>query len=144
MRTVWIATVTALVACTPAARAQDNEARAIVEKAIQAQGGLDNLTKANAGYRKIKGVYQSPFFPFAGESYSEPGNRVRFTLHGTGDDKAVLGMVIDGGDGWDSYYESIRPFDAKRKEQMARSSHVDKVCGLVALVRDKGYTLTLV
>jgi hypothetical protein len=54
MRTC-VLTLTAAVLLAPSARGQD-DARAIVEKAIKAHGGAENLDKYKAGRMKSKGV----------------------------------------------------------------------------------------
>src|SRR5207248_2712870 len=54
MRTSLLALCTAVL-LAPSARAQD-DAKAIIEKAIKAHGGADNLNKYKAAKGKIKGV----------------------------------------------------------------------------------------
>lgn len=54
MRTCLLA-LSAAVLLAPSARAQD-DAKAIIEKAVKAHGGADNLTKYKAGKGKVKGV----------------------------------------------------------------------------------------
>jgi hypothetical protein len=132
----------------PAATAQESDARAVIEKAIMAQGGLEKLTKAKAGYRKIKGVFhlendKQGDFKFTGESYSDAANRLKIIMRGTDDNPELHVMVVEDDKGWRSYNDRIIDFDDKEKVRLRRGSHADKVAGLVTLLRDKGYTLTL-
>ena len=116
---------------------------AVIEKSVQAQGGMGNLLRATAGYRKVKGVFHSDNFKFTGESYSDASNRVKITLRG-GDANfpEVRVMVIeDDGSGWASYDGAVFDFDAKLQKRMRKGSYADKVSGLVSLLRDKGYSL---
>jgi hypothetical protein len=142
MRGLSLALVTLLL-LSPSATAQENAARAVIDKAIQAQGGLDTLVKAEAGYRKLKGVFKTDNFHFTGESYSDDGNRLKITLRGTDSAGEVRMLVMVGTKGWSSFNGSIFEFDAKQQARMRRASHADKVAGLVALVREPGFNLTV-
>jgi hypothetical protein len=142
------AALAALLCCAPAqAQGQAQDARAIVDKAVQAQGGMDAVTKSDAGYRKLRGQFhrskEDPDgFVFTGETYGDTGHRLKVTLRGSNGQTYFL--ITNGDKGWDGFgFESVIPFDAKRRRQTTRSAHVDKVTGLVALVKDKDFTLTV-
>src|SRR5438067_7069694 len=79
------------------APAQDPEPRALIDKAIKAQGGLDKLDRKVASHRKSKGVFLTDGFSFTGEVFSEPGNRRRISLQGKVKDRpAARLLVLDG------------------------------------------------
>jgi hypothetical protein len=143
MRALMLAPL-ALVPLLPAvpAAAQENAARAIIDKAIRAQGGLDTLVKAGAGFRKLKGEFKSDNYRFLGESYSDDGNRLKITLRGTDSAGEVRSLVMVGSKGWSSFNGSVFEFDDKQQKRMRRASYADKVAGLTALVREQGFTLT--
>src|SRR5205823_4362500 len=81
MRKLLPALVAGLVLTpTEAARAQADEARAIVERAVKAMGGLDNLTRAKAAHCRSRGRYPVDGFAFTSESFSEP-DRIKLVTH---------------------------------------------------------------
>ncbi|MCI0460735.1 MAG: hypothetical protein L0Z62_27605 [Gemmataceae bacterium] len=126
------------------AHAQEAEARALIEKAVKAQGGLDKLDKSVAAYRKSKGAFLTDGFTFTGESYSEPGNRRRLVLQGK--TKEVPGtrvLVLVDDKGWISFDGVTYDLDKEFLARIHRSIYADRVCALVTLLRDKGYTLTV-
>src|SRR5207248_1110800 len=103
----------------------------------------ERVAKAYGAYRKVKGAFHVDPFQFTGECHSESASRLRITLRGDANDPRVVTMILNAGKGWNIYNGEILPFDAKIKTRMARSTYVDKVSGLVTLLRDKDYTLTL-
>jgi hypothetical protein len=129
----------------PAGRAhgQEADARALVEKALKAQGGLKKFQKGVASFRKYKGNFLSENFAFKGESYSEPGNRHRLVLRGTsrGVDSTRM-LVLNGEQGWISYDGAAFDLDAAMLDRLTKAIYADRVCGLITLVKDKGYTLS--
>ena len=145
MRALMLAPLTLLplLHAVPAA-AQENPARAVIDKAIRAQGGLDTLVKAGAGSRKLKGVFTSDHYHFVGESYSDDGNRLKITLRGTDYAGEVRSLVMVGSKGWSSFNGSVFEFDDKQQKRMRRASYADKVAGLTALVREQGFTLSAI
>jgi hypothetical protein len=138
-------TIAVLLLARPcAALAQDEGAKAIIQKALQAQGGIDKVTTPAGSYRKIKGVFYSDNFKFTGESWNQTGNRLKIVLHGADDNDPQLRIIVqNGASGWNGYNGFVWPFDEPMKKSLAKSAYVDKVTGLVSLLRDKGYTLTV-
>lgn len=134
----------AALSCLPGspsrAHAQAAEPRALIEKAIQAQGGADNLARVTASYRKVKGVFLNDPWTFTGDNYSD-NTRVKITLRG---DAELRVLAMDGDNGWMSFNGAVFPFDEKTRQRMVRSAYTDKVAGLTALVRDKTFTLSVV
>src|SRR4051794_34743989 len=126
------------------AHAQKPESpRALIDKAIKAQGGPEKLGRSVASHRKSKGVFLTDGFAFTGETFSEPGNRRRIALQGKIKDRpASRVLVLDGKKGWISYDGSTHDLDADFLDRLEKSIYADRVCGLVTLVRDKGYTLS--
>jgi hypothetical protein len=144
-RLLTIITVAVLLWARPTgASAQDGDAKAIIQKALQAQGGVDKLTSPDGSYRKIKGVFYSDNFKFTGESWNETGNRLKIVLRGADDNDPQLRILVqNGAAGWNGYNGFVWAFDEPMKKRMAKSAYADKVTGLVSLTRDKGYTLTI-
>ncbi|HYV35490.1 MAG TPA: hypothetical protein VE988_07290 [Gemmataceae bacterium] len=151
MRRLFCAALAALLPLLleRAAAAQGADPRTIIERAITAQGGLENLNRAKASVRKTKGIFPG-FFPsdpkdlkFTGESFSDAYDRSKAVLHGNEDNPVELSMAVLGNNGWDAFNGIVLDFDAKRKKQMAIAIHADKVASLISLLKDEGYTLTL-
>jgi hypothetical protein len=125
------------------ARAQDPDPRSLIDRAIKAQGGLEMLGRSVASHRKSKGAFLTDGFTFTGEVFSEPGNRRRIALQGTVKGQpATRVLVLDGKKGWITYDGTTIDLDADFVERLEKSIYADRVCGLVTLVKDKGYTLT--
>jgi hypothetical protein len=125
------------------AQAQAPEPRALIDKAIKAQGGLEKLGRSVASHRKSKGAFLTDGFTFTGEVFSEPGNRRRIALQGKIKDRpASRLLVLDGKKGWISYDGATFDLDADFLNRIEKSIYADRVCGLVTLVKDKGYTLS--
>jgi hypothetical protein len=127
---------------------QQPEARAIIEKAVQAQGGLDKVTRAGAGYRKCKGHFSSDSWHFTGDTYSDEGegdgNRLKIFLQGTDANAESRMLVMTGAKGWLAFNGVVSEFDDQMQTRMRRSAYADRVSGLVTLLRDKSFKLTLI
>jgi hypothetical protein len=84
--TMRLSSAVAVLLFAVAARGQDaDKARAVVERAVQAQGGAEALSLELASHRKSKGAFVGENFRFEGESFSEPGGKRRVTLRGVMD-----------------------------------------------------------
>jgi hypothetical protein len=132
-----------LTAFIPSAGA-GTDARAIVEKAIEAQGGKAKMGQAIASYIKIKGMFHSDRWRFQGESWADGSKRDKVILRGEGNDFRTQTMVVEDTRGWFSVNGQLIDFDQRTQRRMKTSGYADKVSNLVTLVRDDGYTLTLV
>src|SRR5262245_23380158 len=88
-----------------AARGQDaDKARAVIERAIKAQGGVEKLSLELAGHRKSKGRFVGENFTFDGDSYSEPGGKRCLILKGVMNDvPTTRQLVLVDKKGWISY-----------------------------------------
>jgi hypothetical protein len=132
-----------VILCGGRASAQEAEARALVEKAVKARGGLDKLRRDLASHRKTRGVFHRDGFTFTGESFSEPGNRLRIDLRGTLNNRpSTRVLVFDGSTGWRGFDGATYDLKGADRERLDKSIYADRVCGLVTLMKDKGYTLS--
>ena len=73
-----------------------DQPRAIVERAIEAQGGLDKLK--GASYSRIQGSFDDGGNPFQGEVHSQVGGKLRLNLNFKNEGERIL--VLVGGKGW--------------------------------------------
>jgi hypothetical protein len=51
-------------------------------------------------------------------------------------------LVLDGDKGWLNFDGATYDFDKERLDRVQKSIYTDRVCALVTLLKDKGYTLT--
>src|SRR5262245_27566474 len=108
--------------------------RALVEKGVRAQGGLDRFSGAT--FSRIEGSFNNDS-TFQGEVYSQPGGKLRLNLEFKNEGPRVL--VMDGGKGWLKYEGFTQEIDRGMQERLKVSSHVDRVCGLTALLKKKDF-----
>ncbi|MBM4073523.1 MAG: hypothetical protein FJ271_32065 [Planctomycetes bacterium] len=111
-------------------------ARGLVEKAVRAQGGLDKLTGAT--FSHIEGNFDKNS-RFQGEVFSQPGGKLRLNLDFKNEGPRTL--VMDGSKGWLKFQGFVQEIDRGMQERLRVSTHVDRVCGLTALLKNKGYML---
>jgi hypothetical protein len=126
------------------ARCED-EVRAILKRAIAAQGGADKLSEDLALVSKVKGTINAlgNTFPFTVEMYHQPGGRSRFTLSGqVVGANLSLTQVLDGVKGWRSEDGKVQDLSADEVADLKRTAYIDHVIGLVALLDGKDFTLT--
>jgi hypothetical protein len=103
------------------------------------------IDRSIASYRKTKGVFHTEGYNFTGESWSEPGGKRRLFLTGMMNNAPNTRLlVLDGaGKGWRSDDGFTYELDSNYIARIENSAYADKVCGLTTLLKDKGYTLTL-
>jgi hypothetical protein len=104
-----------------AARGEDNDANAILDKAIKALGGEAKLRKAEAIAWKAKGksIRDGTEYPFTNESIAQGLNRFRLEFEDEIDGNRIKGVTVVNGDkGWRKYGE-----DAQRLEGNPLGNH---------------------
>src|SRR5205809_959878 len=121
--------------------AQDKDAqetRALIEKAVKAQGGLETLSREIAVVRKSKGKFYNDDFEFTGESYSDLKDRRKIVLRGMDDNGPSTRMLVMESDakGWISFDGVSVELDAKFLERINKSVYCDRVAGLVTLLKN--------
>ena len=124
--------------------------KAVVEKAIKARGGSDNLAKYKADVLKIKGaVHVSGLdIDFTGEISFQQPDKSRAVIEGT-----VMGTnfkstrVVNGDKGWiDDLLGATQSMRDMSKEELAeeRESQNANSIARLAVLTDKAYTLSTV
>ena len=123
--------------------ARQAEARALVEKAVQAQWGMDKLLLTNVSLARVHGNFGGKNTAFEGDVYSQTGGKLRVNLlFKEGHNPGVRLLVLDGPKGWLQFNGVTEDLDQDTMARMKKSSHVDRVSGLTALMRDKEYQLS--
>lgn len=148
MNRLLIPALSALLLVTPATRAADDDAKAVIAKAIKAHGGEDVLVKLKAGTSTNKGKID---FPGVGEvdftqqvmymlpdklkeevEISVNGQNVKIVTVANGDTVSIeaAGNKVDVTD--------------DMKAQLKGMQYMMKVSRLVSLVKEKDYELSLI
>jgi hypothetical protein len=139
-----LGSVSLLAFLIPVRADEDAQLREVVEKAIKAHGGLDNLTKFKASSEKQKGKFHGMGQPLdytSDTSLQLPG-RFRIEVRSkVGDQEFAFIQVIAGDKGWIKFGDNTQELDkdmmAEAKEQMnsANISHL-------SCLKDKEYKLS--
>jgi hypothetical protein len=133
-----------LLAACPGARADDDQTKAILAKAIKAHGGEEALTKYKAGQVKAKGKIEIlGGLEFTQESSFMLPDKFKETV-----EMQAMGTkvrVVSGCNGSKLFIEvngKELPVDDKIKEHLKGAAYVMKVGELVPLVKEKGFELS--
>jgi hypothetical protein len=135
----------AILAGAAGARAEDTP-RVLIEKAIRAHGGQENLTRKVATQLLFKGTsHGGPLgnLRFTGEFFAPFEGRMKttFAIEGEGL-KTVVVQALSGGKGWERTDRQVRDLSAPELEELKVSSHRHRVTTLAPLLDDQGFTLT--
>jgi hypothetical protein len=122
---------------------QDNS-KAIIEKAIQAQGGADKLAKAKVTHEKSKGIiyFDGMEIPFKAETYQQLPNQFKNTvsLNAMGMEVTII-QALNGDKGWSGFNGKIKDADDKEFAALKEELHASNVTALLPLLNDKGFEL---
>jgi hypothetical protein len=126
------------------ARAGDDAARALLDKALKAHGGEANLAKWPAVTAKIKGTFHGlgVAIPVTGEFAAEGADRARFAIEGQVDGQTFrLIQVLDGKQGWiKTNDDAAEELDKEDLAEAREEAYAELVATLVPL-RDKKFSL---
>ncbi|MFL5329679.1 MAG: hypothetical protein ACJ8C4_12270 [Gemmataceae bacterium] len=143
MRTFAFVMSACLIASAVKADDKTNDARAIVDRAIQAHGA-EKMAKVKAETWKTKGSFLAMGnpWPYTGEYTFVHPDKMRFDFHmGSGDQKMEMTMVLDGQKGWESGGGQLADLTKKKAEEFQHKAYTMSLIRLLPL-RDKAYTLT--
>jgi hypothetical protein len=123
--------------------AQEDETRALLEKAIKAHGGGKALAAVKAVQIKGKGkMYQPMELTFTVEVISAPPDKMKLNVDfEAGGKNFTFLQVVDGKKGWRGLQGMIMEMTKKEMEEAREQAHVEEVTHLVVL-RDKAYKLS--
>lgn len=133
-----------LVLAIPVRAQDDAKVRAVVDRAIKAHGGLDNLTKMKANVSKSKGKVHlmGQAIDFTGETSVQLPDRFRNEIHSKfGNQEVTFIEVINGNKGWaksgEMTGEMTKDMLIEAKEQMNAAGITQLAC-----LTDKEYKLS--
>lgn len=126
----------ALVLAGGVAADAQSDARAIIDKAIQAQGGEAKLAKFKAQTWKEKGTYygQGNGLPYTGSYALQWPNQFRMEIEG------VFTIVVNGDKGWVKQQNDTKEMSKEQLAAQKEELHGGWVSHLLPL-KDKAYTL---
>jgi len=144
MRTSLVPTLVLLVSCV-AARADDAaDARAVIQRAVTAHGGIDRLSKLKTQVRTMKGELNfGGAVPATCEVSCELPDKCRCAyVLDKGNQKAQITLVINGDKSWQGGSGAIKEMTKQQQREVEEEIlYVPWVTSLVAL-RDPAFELT--
>jgi len=126
-----------LVALAHAAYGDEPSPKELLEKAIAAHGGKEELTRLQGRTSQIKGTIHSPEgdLAFSGEVASDRSKRERVTLQlEIGGITFDIASVWAGERGWTKFNDVVVDMDADKLEQAREDAHAHFVSTLVPLL----------
>lgn len=136
----------ACVLAAAAARADDSaEARALVDRALKAQGGAERLAKLPAVSGKLKGIFHGfgDGVPFTGEFAAQGPDRTRLVIEAeAGDQKLRLVHVLNGNKGWVQVNDDTEELDKEALAEAREEAYAEWVATLVPLRDRKRFRLS--
>ena len=148
MRTliVSIGTVVILVATTGGAPAQEEAARALIERAVQAHGGAEAMGRVRADKVKFKGnlVLGGHNIPFIAETTIQLPSKYRHVLEtGDGSDKHTLLYIINADKLYITLDGKAIATDATQLAEIRSGLELERAKRLLPLLEDKSYQLAV-
>lgn len=130
------------------ALAADKDGRAVIARAVEVLGGEERLARGAAVQTKMKGLvhdFGGGSITFQGDVWSQVGVGQKFSikieLPGVG--LPTVTQVVRDGKGWKEMNGEVSDMTEQELAESRHSSYLDGMPGLVHLLRDKAYTMTL-
>jgi hypothetical protein len=126
------------------ARADEKEAKAVIEKAIKAAGGEEKLAKARCLTWKVKGTItiNEDEGQVTGTTTTEGLDRYRAEFEANLNGNTVKGVVVLNGDkGWRKLGEETMELDADTLANEKRSAYLQLATTLLVSLKGKGFKI---
>lgn len=130
-----------VLACGPA-RADEQEAKAVIDKAIKAMGGEEKLAKIKAYSSKATGTvtFNGNEIPFTGETTLQGIERFRSEFEGEADGNKFKGVtVVNGNKGWRKFGDEAMEIDSDALANEKRIIYLQAVSILVLPLKGKDF-----
>ena len=144
MRKLLLAVCAAVLWVGDAAAAPaDDEARAVIERAVKAHGGFDRLSRVRADRVRCKGALfvNDKETPFTSETTVQPPSQFRNVFELQGPRKALFVQVLNGDKVSFSIDGQPQKVDDGLATEVRETMQLNRVIRLVPLLTDKSYTL---
>jgi hypothetical protein len=136
-----------LLASMPRGRADDNDVRALIEKAVVAHGGEANLAKLQMVRVKSKGTLKITGMTIAFTSdllYQLPGkSKNKLTLK-LPDEKLAVVQVLNGNKAWETVAGETKNIEGDELQALREDCYSNNVESLVPLLKEKAFTLSMI
>lgn len=135
-------TLATVLAVSGTARADEQEAKAVIDKAIKAMGGEEKLSKVKAYASKATGTItiNGGDIPFTGETTVQGLEKYRAEFEGSANGDKFKGVtVLDGGKGWRKFGESTTELDATALANAKQTVYLQVVPILIVPLKGKGF-----
>jgi outer membrane lipoprotein-sorting protein len=132
-----------LILAAGVVRAQEDDPRALINKAIKAQGGEKALAKYKAAQLKTKGtVHRMGGLAFTSEDYLQKPDKIKQVVQVTimGKDYTQT-IVFDGKKVWFKFNDDLKDLGDKALELFKEMAYAEEVSNLIVL-KDKKYKLS--
>ena len=143
---VSMGTVVLLVAATGGVQAQDDAARALIERAVQAHGGAEAMGRIHADKVKFKGnlVLRGHNTPFVAETTIQLPSKYRHVIETSdGADKHTLLYVINANKLYITLDGKAIPTEASQLAEIRSGLELERAKRLLPLLEDKSYQLAV-
>src|SRR5437660_1393329 len=137
---VPVVAVGVLLALDRHVQAQDQEVRAVIEKAITASGGEAALAKTNLARAKAKGAVSigGMELPFTMEAWTNVPTQSRMEINfDIGGMKIKAVEVYDNGKGWSAQNNDVKDADKETLDESKLSLYSSRLTSLTPLLTDK-------
>jgi hypothetical protein len=143
MRHVVVLALAALI-LGPVGCQSEPDPRALVVKAVKAQGGGKNLGEAAGATRvTFEGIDHSRGgIKYTAVFRTQPPDRVRMTYHFQGDAPYTLTFVRNGDKAWEHVNGETEEVGEQQLARIKKLMHADRVVELVPLLSDRGFVLS--
>jgi negative regulator of sigma E activity len=127
-------------------RAQDAEAKAIIDKALKAVGGIEQAKKLKKAFiAKAKGNIEvmGMKIDFTLDAYSQPPEKSKAVIN-----LSINGMQLeiiqafDGKKGWASVLGMVKDLEKEELDEHKAMIHVESVTNLLSLIDEKGFKMS--
>jgi hypothetical protein len=124
-------------------RAQEDESRAVIDKAIKAHGGEKALAKVKAGQAKSKGtVHLMGGLEYTGEDYFQSPDKFKQVINLTiGGKNFTQTIAYDGKKGWLQFNDTVKDLEDNLVNVVKESIYAENLARLLPL-KDKKYKLS--
>jgi hypothetical protein len=136
----------ALLAGPAAAQDQDKEARAVIDKAIHAQGGIEKLKSIDKAFlAKGKGTISAMGMDldFTIDIFSQPPDKSKAIINlSAGGQQLTIIQVFNGKKGWVSFMGQTKDAEKEEIDEHLAMIHVEAVSNLYTLTTDRACKLS--
>lgn len=143
MRRLALSLALSAVCLAGSARAAD-DARAVIDKAIQAVGGAEALGEFAATRWKSKGtlILGGNESPFTVDGLSQGVDKLHVAFEGDFGGNKVRGLTVVNGDrGWRKFGDMLQPLDKEGLASEKRNTYLQVVPRILLPLRGEGFTL---